>query len=118
MTLDEILDGYEDAWRSAALRDQRQFFAAVSGGILALPVGSVGMLQCAVLLPRGDDLTYASPLLQAALGHRLGDWRCPTCHYPAATLWVAMVHINNAHHWTWIDFANKFRDALAQGMAR
>jgi hypothetical protein len=29
----------------------------------------------------------------------------------------AMIHLNNFHQWTWLDFASKFRDEWARGLA-
>jgi len=88
--LDAILDGYEDAWREAALKGARRFDP-----------------HCAITVRPLD--------LHNALWH-IGDWltcvECGSqCVHPAAL----MIHLFDVHGWTWDMFANKFRDALSRG---
>lgn len=104
MTRDEILDKYEDVWRRAALSGRRQGRA---------PVGDSGNLG-------GGDCAWTADHF---LADRLWDstwldcawWRCPECGEQKGELKRVMIHLNDAHEWTWDRFANKFRDVLAQG---
>ena len=115
MTLDEILDAYADRWRVAAMEDAKQFRGMAGGGQRSLTTDSPGLLRgCALLAP--DYFHIAGDLTEAA-ATELVKWRCE-CGFSGPTLAVVMIHLNNAHDWTWDMFAGKFRDALAQGMAR
>ena len=111
--LDAILTEYEDLWRQAALENRNQFFGTVcGGGGVAHTGGGGGRAVCAMTIGAPTD-----SLVQ--LGEK--PWACPLdgCAYEYSHYLIsAMMHLNNAHHWTWDMFANKFRDALAQGMKR
>jgi hypothetical protein len=118
MTRDEILTQYEDLWRRAALEDRQQYRGSACGGTRddGPWEWSEGSPTCAAVIPQK---TWADrgPLLSAAMAHLVVGWRCPHCGYTHAafTLATVMVHLNNAHDWTWDMFANKFRDVLTEG---
>mgnify|MGYP001593094502 FL=1 len=112
MTRDSILTAYEDLWRQAALEDRRQFFGEMAGGVVRVSRGVARPVTCALLVPEhGPD--HRSTLAAQAVGVRV-RWRCD-CGYGAFDLAGVMIHLNNAHHWTWDMFAGKFRDALQRG---
>ena len=104
MTIEEILDGYEDLWRRAALENWYQYSTG-SGHPNLAQQGACAVLCAAREWHQAIDGIYM-------------DWRCPRCgklskygrHVGAAAR-----HLNDVHGWTWLDFANKFRDALAEG---
>ena len=100
MTLDEILTGYEDLWRQAALEGRPQY-SPVSASATS------ESLPCAMTIGR-------SRLLIAVIEIPV-RWCCPTCGFRARKLSMVGIHLNDDHDWTWLDFANKFRDVLAQG---
>ena len=91
MTLDEILTAYEDRWRQAALEGRGHW--------------GRGGTACALSI---------DPALAAHAYIRL-PWRCPSCGTLTRLLSGVAVHLHDDHRWTWLQFANKFRDVLAQG---
>ena len=97
MTLDEILDEYEGMWRRAAVEDTPRWPTA--GGV------------CAMSVADGAWSRFSSTLVKAT-----GSWTCQECHRSVAvSVAEAAIHLFDQHHWTWDMFANKFRDALAEG---
>jgi len=101
--LDEILTAYEDLWRGAALENRGQLNVSVAAK------GAWG--GCAALLPHyvGREQLVADAMQQL-------DWTCPEDGTSACFLGGVMIHMNNIHKWPWDRLANKFRDALAEGM--
>ena len=115
MTLDEILDGYEDLWRQAMMEDAKQFRGEAGGGSRYLTTDAPGPFRgCAMLIP--EHVVDAAHLVREVNWAEV-DWRCE-CGFSSCTLGLVMVHLNNAHDWTWDMLAGKFRAALTQGMAR
>lgn len=96
--LDAILTEYEDAWRAAALRGEAGY---------------------------GDGGEHCALSLSMPTYHRLRDrpqdkWTgpCPACGAETRHVTSLATHLYDQHGWRWLDFANKFRDALAQGRTR
>lgn len=114
LTEDEVLTACEDRWRRAALDDTPQF----RGYSHTKPLR-------AVFFPPGRETTCAYLILGGIQDIKLGItlasygslWSCPECGYGGGNLSMpsAIVHLNNAHDWTWNQFANKFRDVWARG---
>ena len=109
MTLEEILDRYEDLWRQAD-RDRRPHWR---GGRKNSRTGI-----CAVLS------AHASEDRELALAaHRVLDgWACTVgrCDYFSDEhgLWAALIHLNDLHRWTFAQLAKDFRTAYREGLAR
>ena len=101
MTLDEILTEYEGRWRQAMVEGTPQGRA---------PVGEAGQIA-------GGDCAWTigtwAPRCLAA--HSALPWFCPDCGAGETQLNRVLIHLNDAHLWTWDMFAGKFRDALAEG---
>ena len=100
MIPDEILSEYEDIWRKAALEGRPQYSpvsasAASESLPCAMNIGGARLLIAVIETPV--------------------QWRCPECFFRARKLSMVGIHLNDDHDWTWLDFANKFRDVLAQG---
>jgi len=107
-TIDEVITDYEDLWRQAALEDRRQFFTAVAGGTWRSVRGTHDPIVCAfVIAPCSLQDQTDIPVA----------WICPEDGHTAPTLGCVMIHMNNAHHWTWDMLSNKFREALQEGLA-
>jgi hypothetical protein len=100
MTRDEILDEYETTWHEAMMRGDAQGRAPLTD------MGAIKGGHCAWTRWRGDGWLVEGIALA---------WRCPECGEEAVKLNRVMIHLNDAHNWTWDMFANKFRDALAEG---
>lgn len=106
--LDAILTACEDVWRQAAVEGWHQ--GRMSGDKFISWGGERGQEQvgsCAVL---------ATNITTALDGAWFTDWSCPFCEWHGLRAGSAARHLNDKHGWRWLDFANKFRDALAQGM--
>ena len=102
----------EDCWRTAALCDQKQFFGRVLGGVVSKPSQGVGGYRshCAMTILQDDHALFDQLDQQKVL------WECPSCRYEIGKFLHIMIHLNNAHHWTWDMFANKFRDEVERGI--
>ena len=111
MDLDEILTEYEALWRQAALDGRGQYIGEVCGGSQDAPQVSGPDPTCAMVLA---SVVGRDDLRQGAMVP--SGWTCD-CGWRGGWITSVMMHLNNAHHWTWDMFANKFRDALAQGRA-
>ena len=107
MTLNNILTEYEDVWRQAALEGRAQFYGKAAGGKEEFEV--VPGATCAYLIASADlrERAEAAVLPQ--------EWLCREDGYITTAIIVVLIHLNNAHHWTWDMLANKVRDALEQG---
>ena len=62
-------------------------------------------------------LELTTPAAQALDRLPVSEWRCPEsgCIFQSTHLVDAIIHTNNAHHWTWDMFANKFRERWQDG---
>jgi hypothetical protein len=101
----EVIEQYEDAWRRAALEDRLHFYSAeayIEGDRM---LGS--MPSCAYLV--GPSRLQRAALDVAVL------WIC-RCGETSSALSSALIHLNNTHQWTWLDFASKFRDEWVRGL--
>ena len=100
--LDRLVTDYEDRWRAAALEGRPQFRGTACGGTITVNGG-----VCAWTI--GEE--HATLTIGV-----LVDWRCPECGWRAIRLPQVMIHLNNAHHFNWLDLANKFRPTLEAGL--
>lgn len=100
MTRDEALTIMEDKWRAAALAGTPQWIKGVC---------FESNSQCAwTAVWRDVPEPWRSLEVKA--------WRCPECiGHTSVSVIGAMVHLNDAHRWTFDRLANKFREALADG---
>jgi uncharacterized C2H2 Zn-finger protein len=98
LTEDEILDGYEDSWRRAAMAGTKQWHSGKP--YTALPIA-----RCAYQVARDDG--WRKDIERA--------WVCPLCRMPALSSVGAITHVNDAHEWTFDQFANKFRSLWHEG---
>jgi len=94
--LDAILSDYEELWRGAALSAAPRLR---DGGQCAMTVADA--------YPR---------LFRPLLDIPSPCWTCSECGQRKAYIVGAAIHLFDIHEWTWDMFANKFRDALAEGM--
>ena len=92
-----------DIWRQAALDNRPQFHGPAFTD-RKWPV---------------EDAHHDAQCAMSILPHRLlfslvdgVDWACLVegCDWILPTTAGSIVHLNNHHRWTWLDFANKFPD--------
>ena len=112
--LDEIVSDYEYTWRKAALENRSQFLGSPYSNTMHRRRNDrhgTGLPTCAWLV----NPSYGF----IATNTHVLPWCCTEeeCSdgsevYPLAGI---MMHLNNAHCWTWDMFANKFRDAVQAG---
>ena len=108
-TEDEILTACEDRWRQAALDGTPQFRGTAyttSWREILRPDNST----CAVLILTGPRENHTNLVFST--------WHCLECGYRSHSMWVAIVHLNNAHDWAWDMFAGKFRDVWEAGKVK
>ncbi|HJQ66369.1 MAG TPA: hypothetical protein VJ816_08330 [Gemmatimonadales bacterium] len=105
-----------ETWRDAALRDQLQYLGTYDPFTGTMTAdgpshnrprvhGSRERSHCALTIIRSE----------AALPN-VENLACPVCAYvrPWAHVTDLMIHLNNRHHWTWLDLANKFPPILPE----
>jgi len=114
--LDAILSEYEEIWRGCAISNRSHEAFLTCGGTprhIEGPMTADGTCAWLAAPKKLEDFARRSRL----------PWVCPLagCTFKASGpegLVLAMIHVNNAHHWTWDMFAGKFRDALDAGMVK
>ena len=107
MTLDEILDQYEDLWRKAALENQAQLSVNEDH---SRPWGACAWLNPE---PHGTGLNGSNALIHASNACH-ARWIGPAEVFPVGhetTLATLMIHANNGR-WSWDMLANKFRGCV------
>jgi len=116
--LEHVIEQYEDLWRKAALDGMVQERGAcetdawtIGGALLAVRVDICAVQIAPYRLQTKARIECPWVCACGAVSrHPAGVWR--------DTLASFMVHLNNAHGWTWDQFANKFRDELAGAIDR
>ena len=111
-TLDEILTEYEALWRQAALNGTPQGRGDLCGGASNRRFARWRPDEtCAWLIVS----RYERSTVQHLAGVHNMTWHCPEDKFHACSLSHVLMHLNNAHDWTWDRLANKTRDALREG---
>ena len=99
--VDEVLTAYEDLWRQAALENAKQ---------MNVNEDAPGPWRSCAWLAAEE---FGRKDLVMAATEAWVMFRSPGTNFAySVRLSGAMVITNNDHHWTWLDFANKFRGLL------